>query len=142
MFRQGLTDTEEFRKLSAARYRTSPIGFEFQILDDRSHPDSANGPHRKTGALYDLLPRNREPEAPAGAFNRGRILVQGPRVEHWVNGVKVLEYDRRGPRLRNSIAASKFADMPGFGQNARGRITLQDHGDEVWFRRIRIRELR
>ncbi len=141
LIQRGKTKTEEFRTLSPAKLRHSPIGFEFQILDDSEHPDARNGRHRTTGALYDILPVTGNIEAPAGRFNRGRIISRANRIQHWVNGVKVLEFDRNGSELRNRIQGSKFARIPGFGMNTRGHITLQDHGDEVWFRRIRIREL-
>ena len=141
LIRRGKTKTEEFRTLSPAKLRYSPIGFEFQILDDSENPDARNGRHHTTGALYDLLPVTGNIDAPAGRFNRGRIISNGQRIQHWVNGVKVLEFDRDGIGLRKRIQESKFAKIPRFGKNARGHITVQDHGDEVSFRRIRIREL-
>jgi hypothetical protein len=141
LIRRGMRDSDEFRKLSPERVRYSPIGFEFQILDDSVNGDARNGSHRRTGALYDLLGPTTRANAPANQFNQGRIMVEGSRVEHWVNGVKVLEYDRTGEPLAERIRKSKFARMAGFGANPAGRITLQDHGEEAAFRNIRIREL-
>ena len=140
MIERGLTGSEEFRKHSLSKYRHAPIGFEFQILDDERNGDARNGAHRATGALYDLLPRTRPVSAPAGVFNRGRLIVDDGHIQHWVNGLKVLDFDQEGTELRDRIARSKFSAMAGFGLNRRGRITLQDHGDEVKFRSIRIRE--
>src|SRR5688500_69580 len=90
LIRRGKTKTEEFRTLSVAKFRYSPIGFEFRILDDSGHPDGKNGRHRTTGALDDLLPVTGMVSAPAGKYNRGRSVSSGRRIQHWVNGVKVL----------------------------------------------------
>lgn len=78
---------------------------------------------------------------PVGEFNRSRILVQGKHVEHWLNNVKVLEYELESGELRAAIAASKFKDVPSFGAKPKAPILLQDHGDEVWFRNLKIREM-
>ncbi|MDQ3257004.1 MAG: DUF1080 domain-containing protein, partial [Acidobacteriota bacterium] len=78
---------------------------------------------------------------PAGEFNQARLIVRGNHIEHWLNGVKVVEYERGSPALKAAIAASKFKDIAGFGETAKGHILLQDHGDEACFRNIRIRPL-
>jgi hypothetical protein len=115
------------------------IGFEYQILDDETHPDAANGPTRKTAALYDLLAAQQGLLRPVGEYNETRIVFRGSRGEHWLNGIKVLEFDMAEPQFAELVAASKFRDIPGFAEKRSGHIVLQDHGDAVWFRNIKIR---
>jgi hypothetical protein len=120
--------------------RAGPIAHEYQVLDDGGHPDAKVGAHRQTAAFYDVL----APSATAkvlervGAFNRSRVLVRGNHVEHWLNGAKVLEYELGSPELRAAIARSKFKDVAGFGTKIPGRILLQDHGDEVCYRNVKV----
>jgi len=118
------------------------IGFEYQILDDAGHPDAANGPNRTTGALYDLIPPGPKTLKPVGEFNEARILFRGGHGEHWLNGSKILEFDLGTPEMNERLAASKYRDIAGFAEKRRGHIVLQDHGDAVWFRNIKIRELK
>lgn len=120
------------------------LGFEFQILDDDRHPDAKKGaPGTRTcGALYDLIAPQGKRVNPPGEWNEARLLVNGTHVEHWLNGVKVLEYERGSPALKTLIAGSKYKVNPGFGEPARGHILLQDHDDEVWYRNIKIRRLK
>lgn len=121
----------------------SAIGLEMQVLDDEKHPDAKAGisGNRTAGALYDLIAPQTKAARPIGEFNQARLLVQGNHVEHWLNGVKVVDYELRSPELRALIAKSKYKDMAGFGEAKQGHILLQDHGNEVWFRNIKIREL-
>jgi len=122
--------------------RSGPIAHEYQVIDDARHPDAKIGPHRATAALYDAIaaPATKVLK-PAGEINAGRILVNGMHVEHWLNGKKVIEYELESDALKAAKAKSKFKDEAGWGTKLRGHILLQDHGDEVAFRNIRIKEL-
>jgi len=121
----------------------SPVGFEYQLLDDERHPDALrNGPIRSTGSLYSLIPPNDSKRLkPAGEFNESRIVIQGKHVEHWLNGAKIVEYDLGSQALIDAIAKSKYKDVPGYGDKTKTRILFQDHGDEVRFRNLKIRVL-
>jgi len=120
----------------------SAVGHEYQLLDDAEHPDAKNGPIRQAGSLYSLVPPGPAKRLNAvGEFNESRILVQGKHVEHWLNGAKVVEYELASPALLEAVAKSKYKDIPNFGTKFKTRLLLQDHGDEVWFRNLRIRPL-
>lgn len=122
----------------------SNIGFEYQILDDARHPDAKLGKDgdRTIASLYDMIPAAaNKPTHPIGEWNTARIVVRGTHGEHWLNGVKVVEYDRKTPAFRALVTGSKYHVYPGFGEADRGYILLQDHGFPVQFRNIKLREL-
>jgi hypothetical protein len=121
--------------------RDSAIGHEYQVIDDERHPDAKVGPHRQTAAFYDVLPASDRPLKPAGEWNSTRIVVRGQTVEHWLNGKKVLQYELNSPALNAAIEKSKFKGIERFGKRQNGHLLLQDHGDQVWFRNIKIRRL-
>ena len=122
----------------------SAIGMEFQILDDERHPDAKLGRDgdRTCGSLYDLIPAPKDKKVmPMGEWNHARILSQGKHVEFWLNGAKTVELERGSPEFRAVVTLSKFKNIPDFGEWADGHILLQEHGSEVSFRNLKIREL-
>jgi hypothetical protein len=122
--------------------RNAAKGFEYQMLDDDRHSDGRIVKHR-TGDLYDLISANeRKRVRPVGEWNQSRIVFRGNHGEHWLNGEKVVEYDLGTPAMNAALAASKYKDWSWFGERRRGHVVLQDHNDAVWFRSIKLRELR
>ena len=122
--------------------RPSAIGHEYQMIDDEREPDAklAEG-KRVTASFYDVLaPSTKPPTKPPGEINHSRILVKGNHVEHWLNGVKVLEYECGSEAVKAAVAKSKFKNVPDFDEKTRGHILLQDHNSEVWFRNLKLRE--
>lgn len=125
----------------------SAIGLEYQILDDERHPDAKEGVvgNRTLGSLYDLIPSLKFPRGlhKIGEWNWARIIVYPDnRVEHWLNGYKVVDYQRGTPIYLALVARSKYAKWENFGMADKGRILLQDHGDKVSFRSLKVREIK
>lgn len=122
----------------------SAIGCEYQILDDEKHPDAKLGinGNRTTGSLYDLIPALSNKPFRKNEFNTAMIIARGHSVQHWMNGVKIVEYTRNNQMWNALVSYSKYKNWPGFGNAEEGNILLQDHGDEVWFKNIKIKELK
>ncbi len=125
----------------------SAIGPEFQVLDDTLHPDAKLGRdgNRTLASLYDLIKADKQKRflRPIGAWNIGRVVVYpNNKVEHYLNGVKVLEYIRGSKEFRDLVAISKYVVWKNFGEAEKGHILLQDHGNEVWYRSVKVRKLK
>lgn len=121
----------------------SSIGCEFQILDDARHPDAKLGVNgnRRLGSLYDLIPAPEDKLFRKGFFNTAKIIVRGNHVEHWLNDVKLLEYERNSRMWDALVDYSKYRNWINFGNFPTGHILIQDHGDMVYYKNIKIKEL-
>lgn len=143
----------EFRNPRSDRSKMEPgargqeyvVAFEMQLIDDERHPDARGGADRRCGALYAMAAPVASPARPAGEWNTGRILLRGDHLEHWINGVKVLEVSLTSPAVQEGIAR-RWKAAPEIGEmllrpKPSGPVSLQYHGDKVWFRNLRLRRL-
>jgi len=119
----------------------SALGFEYQILDDRHEMYSTLKPHQFTGALYEMYTPQNVQIKPVGEYNNSRILLNGNHGEHWLNGVKVVEYEFATAEFDSLFQLSKFIKYPGFEKKRKGHIVITNHTDESWYRNIKIRRL-
>jgi hypothetical protein len=118
------------------------LGCEYQVFDDEKNAKSRPRPKGSAGALYDLYEPNEAKQLkPAGEFNTARIVVQGDRIEHWLNGQLIVSATVGDDQWNRAVAESKFSDVKDFARNRDGRIMLTDHGSEVWYRNIQFRPL-
>jgi hypothetical protein len=118
------------------------LGLEYQLLDNERHPDAQNGRdgNHKMAALYDMIPPPGDLTIhPPGEWNKVRIILDGNRVEHWLNDEIVLEFDRKSLAFRELVSLSKYKDLENFGELDEGHLLLQGHGNDVSFRNIKIR---
>ncbi len=127
-------------KLANGITHETSLGFEFQLIDDSS-PAASNSPLHLSGALYNYLPPSRKMSKPAGEWNTGRLVVEGDRVEHWINGERVLAFQLGSPQLKAALAAKRLNSARMLERLAvrRSNIAFQHHESEVGFRAIRIR---
>jgi len=129
--------SEPFSLANATNH--AALGFEYQVLDDSLHEDNKIPSHR-AGSLYDLIPPNEKKSLrPVGEWNQSRVVFRGKYGEHWLNGAKIVEFELGSARMDSLLALSKYHVFPGFADRRAGHIILQDHGDEAYFRSIKIR---
>jgi hypothetical protein len=126
-----------------ALFKNTSLGCEYQLIDDARHADAKLGKNgnRTLGALYDVLPPANKKVKPVGEWNTVRIIKKGTHAEHWLNGVMVLSYDRTSDVFKTAVAESKFKKDKGWGETSPSPILLQEHGDIIHYRNIKIRGL-
>lgn len=128
-------------KYKFSRLDNQWLGYEYQILDNENHSDGKLKTHQ-TAALYDIIAPKVDAAKPIGEYNHSRIIVNGRRIQHWLNGRLVVDVVVGSQQWEDGFLKSKFKDHELFGKIPQGKILLQDHGDEVWFKNIVLRELK
>ena len=126
--------------VSLNRESTNAFGYEYQVLDDEKHSDNLNPTHR-AASLYDMIEAKGKTTKPIGEFNSSRIVFNKNHGEHWLNGVKVVEYDIDTPEFTSIFQKSKYRNNKDFTNHKVAHIVLQDHGDDCWYRNIKIKQL-
>ena len=129
-----------FFRVTEAADRVWHSGPEYQVLHNAGHADGGN-PLTSAGSDYALHAPRRDVTRPLGEWNTARLLVRGAHVEHWMNGIKLLEYELGSTDWQRRVEAGKFASLPRFGRESGGHIAIQDHGDPVAYRNLKIRRL-
>lgn len=131
-------------KYRVMNYGKQFLGPEYQVLDDDQHPDGKNGTKRQSAALYDILPADPEKKRlkAVGEWNQSRIVAQGNRLQHFLNGEKVIDLTVGSEQWEKLILQSKFKKQKAFAENLKGRLMLQDHSDPVWYRNLAVKELK
>lgn len=129
-----------YRVVEGNNKTTYETGPEYQIIDDANYPGQLTE-KQKSGGNYDIEAPSQLASKPVGEFNQSKIIVNDGHVEHWLNGAKVVEYELGSDAWKQQVKASKFDKMKGYGVAEKGHIALQDHGNAVWFRNVKIREL-
>lgn len=119
---------------------TSALGYEYQVLDDENHSDNVNPTHR-SGSLYDLIEATGKVLNPVGEFNSAKIVYEGNHIEHWLNGKKVVDTETNSAEFKELFKKSKYYKYSDFNIHKNGHIILQDHGDDCWYRNIKIKTL-
>ena len=120
--------------------KTAALGWEYQVLDDERHSDNLNPTHR-AGSLYEMIEATNKTLMPVGEWNTSRIIINGNHGEHWLNGVKVIEYEMDSAEFEALFQKSKYRDIPGFKDKKVGHLVLQDHGNTAWYRNLKVRSL-
>ena len=128
-------------KVSIDKGTSHALGYEYQVLDDKNHNDNLNPTHR-AASLYDLIEAKDKTLKPVGEFNSGRIIFNNNHLEHWLNGKKVVEADTDSPKFQQLFEKSKYKNYPNFTVHKDAHIVLQDHGDDCWYRNIKIKLLK
>ena len=127
-------------KYSVKNGSTGALGYEYQVLDDAKHKDNLNPTHR-AASLYDMIEAKGKTLKPVGKFNTAKIVFNNNHGEHWLNGVKVVEYDSNSPEFQELFKKSKYHEHEDFTKHKIARIVLQDHGNDCWYRNIKIKKL-
>jgi hypothetical protein len=128
-------------EISIERGSSNALGFEYQVLDDEKNDDNLNPTHR-SASLYDMMEAKNKTLKPVGEFNHSKIVFDKNHGEHWLNGVKVVEYNLDTPDFQTLYEKSKYSKIQDFIKHKLAHIVLQDHGSECWYRNLKIKEIK